>query len=373
MELINATKMQAGYTMGVQPDGLELLVVVVKGTFTIPAKPGEEPKPAEEQVPLVETDEFTGEPGVSPVLYEIDFAPRKPRCDVLLNGSAYAPGGKPAERVTVSLRVGAMTKTFDVVGNRTWKAGRLLFSPSAIEPFTKMPISYDRAFGGVDKANPDRPHYYLTNYVGIGYHVDKSPKAMDGKPMPNTEEKGKAISSPSGNYKPMAFGPLGRPWQQRVKFAGTYDKNWLDNVCPFLPADFKDEYYQAAPEDQWISYPSGGEEVELINLTPGGRTVFRLPKVWMPVEFFHRNGERKRLTGVVDTLVVEPDEGRFCISWRCSVPLRRNIREYRRVLAGHKPPSWYREEGLAPDRGVRKTRFRSLAELAAWNRKRASV
>ena len=43
MELINATGMQAGYTMGMQPDGRELLVVVVKGTFTIPKDPKQEP------------------------------------------------------------------------------------------------------------------------------------------------------------------------------------------------------------------------------------------------------------------------------------------------------------------------------------------
>ncbi len=66
---LNATKMQAGYTMGMQPDGRELLVVVVKGTFTIP-KNDEEPQLAQEQVPLVEADEFTGEPGFSAPLYE---------------------------------------------------------------------------------------------------------------------------------------------------------------------------------------------------------------------------------------------------------------------------------------------------------------
>ncbi len=33
MELINATRMQAGYTMGMEPSGRELLVVVIKGTF----------------------------------------------------------------------------------------------------------------------------------------------------------------------------------------------------------------------------------------------------------------------------------------------------------------------------------------------------
>ncbi len=64
MNLINATKMQAGYTMGIEPSGREQLVVVVKGTFNIPRK-GEEPKLAEEQIPLIAADEFTGEPGFS--------------------------------------------------------------------------------------------------------------------------------------------------------------------------------------------------------------------------------------------------------------------------------------------------------------------
>src|SRR5271166_6340069 len=121
MELINATGMQAGYTMGLQPDGRELLVVVVKGTFTIPKDPKQEPELAEEQVPLVAADVFTGEPGFSAPLYESDYPPHKPRCDVLLNGSAYAPDGKPATRVVVGLRIGTMAKSFEVVGKRVWR------------------------------------------------------------------------------------------------------------------------------------------------------------------------------------------------------------------------------------------------------------
>jgi hypothetical protein len=53
MELINATGMQAGYTLGMEPSGREHLVVVVKGTFTIP-EDGGEPELAEEQVPSVQ-------------------------------------------------------------------------------------------------------------------------------------------------------------------------------------------------------------------------------------------------------------------------------------------------------------------------------
>ena len=65
--------------------------------------------------------------------------------------------------------------------------------------------------------------------------------------------------------------------QPRYPYAGTYDQHWIDEVFPFLPADFDDRYYQAAPEDQWIDEPQGGEEVVLVNLTPEGRTSFRLP------------------------------------------------------------------------------------------------
>lgn len=110
MELLNATKMQAGYTMGMQPDGRELLVVVVKGTFAMP-KGTEHASLADVQVPLVEADVFSGQPGLSAPIYESDYAPIKPRCDVVLLGSAYAPGGRLAERVRVSLRVGEMEKS----------------------------------------------------------------------------------------------------------------------------------------------------------------------------------------------------------------------------------------------------------------------
>jgi hypothetical protein len=365
MELINATKMEAGYTMAVQPDGRELLVVVVKGTFTIP-EPGREPMLAEKQVPLVMTDVFTGEPGFSAPLYEIDYAPRKPRCDVLLNGSAYAPGGRPAERVRVSLRVGSLTKAFDVVGNRVWQPGLLSTSPSKPEPFAVMPISYNNAFGGVDKTDdqPPKESWYPLNHAGVGYHEGRSAKQLEGKRVSNTEEPGHPIANPKGKYRPMAFGPIGRAWQPRIALAGTYDKKWLDHKFPFLPDDFREAYYQAAPGDQQMDFPQGGEEVELVNLTPAGLLAFRLPAMNVPFEFYYKNGDRKKARGTVDTLVLEPDSGRFMLSWRRCLPLRRNLFEIRRVVAGSMPRRWYREEGLAR----RKRQFSSLAELVVWHR-----
>ena len=121
MELVNATRMTVGYNTGLEPSARELLVVVVKGTFQLPRAPDERLRLAGEQLPLVMADTFTGEPGFSAPRYEVDFAPRKRRCDVLLVGSAHAPDARPVVRVQVGLRVGAMTKTFSVVGDRHWR------------------------------------------------------------------------------------------------------------------------------------------------------------------------------------------------------------------------------------------------------------
>lgn len=367
MELVNATKMQAGYTLATQPDGRELLVVVVKGTFTIPP-PGGEPELAEQQIPLIESDVFIGEPGFSAPLYEVDFAPRKPRCDVLLNGSAYAPGGRPTERVTVGLRVGSCTKSFDVVGNRRWISG--VFRASSTDPglFTVMAISYNNAFGGVDRSRPDeRQHrYFLENHVGVGYHEYLDAESLDGRPLPNTEEVGRPVTRPNGNYKPMAYGVLGRGWKQRIRYAGTYDQDWIDNKFPFLPVDFDERYFQCAAEDQQIECPKGGEEVVLINLTPNGRTAFKLPALRETIHFFYKNGDEKRARGVVDTLLLEPDLGRFSLSLRVSIPLRRSLHEVGSIAVGRVLPQ--RGGKIQEEREVSKPHYKSLADMIVATR-----
>ncbi|MCG7917072.1 MAG: hypothetical protein B6D70_14145 [gamma proteobacterium symbiont of Stewartia floridana] len=360
MELLNATGMQAGYTMGTRPDGRELLVVAIKGTFTIPPI-RQQVTLADEQKVLVEADSFTGEPGFSAPLYEVDFAPVKPMCDVLLNGSAYAPGGKAVTRVEVTLRVASMFKSFAVTGNRTWEAGKLAISPGYPGLFESMPITYDTAFGGVDNFHEnERKHSaWMTNPVGCGYHKQLAQELVDGSPMPNTEELRRPISMPNGTYAPMAFGPLGRGWDPRRELAGTYDQEWIDNNFPFLPPDFKEAYYQAAPVDQQIPYLQGGERVFLENLTPEGQTTFDLPQIEMPVVFFYKNGEQLQQRAVIDTLVLEPDEGVFTLTWRVALPLKKSMFEISQVLAGRKPRGWWRARRLG------KTYYPSLADLVA--------
>lgn len=365
MELLNATKMQAGYTMGLKPDGRELLVVAVKGTFDLPQW-GEPPQLAKKQVSLVEADAFTGEPGLSAPVYETDYAPYKARCDVILNGSAYAPHGEQVERIDVGLQVGSFYKTFQIVGDRIWEVSFLSLRASAPRPFLAMPISYDRAFGGVDKFHADENKHsaYMLNPVGRGYHQILDREFIEYTPLPNTEELGQRVSKPKGPYRPMAFGPLGRGWEPRYRLAGTYDQPWLDHTFPFLPADFNEAYYQCAPVDQQIDYLRGGEEVRLIHLTPGGGLVnFRLPKLEVPVVFFLKKGGQQEVQAVADTLVLEPDAQRFTITWRAHLPLKKNMFEIVQVLVGKKSRGWWRARQLG------KTYYPSLAASIQAKRK----
>jgi hypothetical protein len=112
MELVNATGMQAAYTLGLDPEGRERLVVVVKGTFLIPHD-GDVVLPAEEPDPLTFADTFSGEPGASATVYECDLAPHKPSCDVILIGSAYAPKGKAATRLHPTLTSECLSRHSD--------------------------------------------------------------------------------------------------------------------------------------------------------------------------------------------------------------------------------------------------------------------
>jgi hypothetical protein len=351
MDLLNTTKMKAAYTLGMRPDGRELLVVVVKGTFSFPEKKGDPAPLASEQVDLVMADEPSGEPGQSATLYESDFCPVKPRCDVLLNGQAYAPGGQPAERVTVALQAGNLQKAFDVVGHRSWKKGVLGISATRPEPFLTMPITYDTAFGGSDNSHEKEKKHaaYADNPVGVGFHSNLAVEAIEDAPLPNTEEEGKPVHNPRGKYRPMAFGALGRGWPQRLQYGGTYDQNWVDNVFPFLPSDFDERYYQAAPEDQQLDQLNEGDEVILLNLTADGHAAFRLPKLEVPVTFFLTKGEEITTQAIADTLLIEPDEKRFCITWRVSLPLKKDIFEVAQVIVGRMPRSWYRARKLGKE------------------------
>lgn len=351
MELLNASKLMTAYTLGMGRDGRESLVVVAKGTFNLPLD-GRALTLADSQQPLLMADTFLGEPGLSAPLQEMDFAPVKPFCDVLVCGKAYAPGGRPVTQLTAGIRVGRVSKAFSVLGPRHWQLGLLGISPGSPQPFTEQSISYAQAYGGSHPMvnAPEMRDGYQDNPSGCGWY----PRGLDnayivGRPMPNTEEVGKPIDNPCGDFRPMALGPIARSWPQRARFAGTYDDAWKADCFPFLPADFDTRYFQAAPEDQQIDYLRGGEDVRLLNLTAQEHAGFRIPEMEVPVTFFLKKGGHETVSAVIDTLLIDTDARQVQLTWRISRPLRRNMFEIAQVLVGTMSTGWWRARELGKD------------------------
>nr|WP_172303832.1 DUF2169 domain-containing protein [Pseudenhygromyxa sp. WMMC2535] len=350
----NATPLLASCFVSVDPEGHERAVVVVKGTFGIPRAGGAPALVDEhERDPFVHADTFTGEPGRSAMVRECEFVPFKPRCDVLLLGAAHAPPGQTVEKIEVALRVGALTKHFEVVGDRYWTMGALGLRPSkSAKPFSRLELSYDVAYGGSDTKGA-----YGPNPVGRGYFDGTPRREQLGQPVPNSQESGCPITSPSGRYRPMSFGPVGRNFADRLELAGTYDDAWLEHVFPGLPEDFRHGYFQSAPLDQQMSYPEGGEPVQLLNLSAEPIPPFVLPTLDLPVCFVMADNTETTLAPVLDTIVIEPDRGRLQLLWRTSILLSQGPDGLREIAVGRMPTGWRRA------RASGKRYFRSLAEL----------
>ena len=336
MEIHNQTRTLSEFTMGMDKAGREHLSLVVKGTYAFPDDERDEPRPSPEPRPLVMADEFTGEPGHSATLWESDFAFRKPACDVVLQGAARAPGGRPAERVRVGLKVGRWSKVLDVVGAREWRVVGPAVMATRPLPFARQPFGYDTAFGGVDRLDPEveHPAAYMPNPVGTGWAQLRNQSRLSGLALPNTQAVGEEVTSPYGRYRPMALGPYGRGWPGRIEYGGTYDQHWQDHVFPFLPADFDDRYFQMAPPDQQIPYPQPGAEVVLVNLTPRGREAFRLPDCRLPITVFRRRETAFERTVLPDTLIFDTEARAFCLVWRIDTPIRRIITEFTHAWIG---------------------------------------
>lgn len=362
MNFVDQTGGSSGWTMGFDRDGRELIVVAIKATFTLPLE-GEPAQRSPLQLPLTTSDAFTGEPGASAPLYEVDFAHRKSACDVLLNGRAYAPEGRLADTVPVAMKVGSMLKAFHAVGHRTWQGGLFGLSPGTPEPFDAVTLSYDNAFGGVDTGDGDEPpRTYAANPVGRGYRPSK--RGLKQQAMPNTQEIERPIDDPAGHYRPMSFGAIGRNWQPRAAFAGTYDQQWIEQRAPFWPANFDDRYFQAAPQDQQIPHPTGGEEVVLRNLSPQAHIAFRLPAFCPKVLFVPHRGPILEMRAMTDTLLFEPDHHRFCMTARVAMAMRRSCFDLQTIVAGASMRDWLGERRFGS-----KPYYKNLAELVAARRR----
>jgi hypothetical protein len=209
-----------------------------------------------------------------------------------------------------------------------------------------MPLIWERSFGGSDGSASEtmRNGSEMRNLVGRGFHLNDASKSIVGKLLPNIERADHPMSNWSDKPEPIGFGPLGRGWQPRIRFAGTYDQRWMDERLPFLPQDFDNRYFQSAPQDQQLDELAEGAAFGCANMNDSGRFVARMPAFAVPVRFIF-DGRTEASVLKADTLTLEPGPGRLIVSGRVSVRLPRKIATLRgielgirkRVIPGWKP------------------------------------
>jgi hypothetical protein len=282
--------------------GEEVWLVAVKCTFDI--RPDGSTEISEEQPPVLRVPAWAGEPGDSSLRYESDLVLTKRTTDVIVIGQAYAPGGQPVTELDVGFKVGLVQKVLRVFGDRTWTAQ----GSSSPLPFVTMPIVYERAFGGVDRASdhPERD-WDWRNPVGTGFAVARDHVSDVG--LPNIELPRELVRSWRDRPRPAGFGPIASHWQPRIAFAGTYDENWMKERQPLPPVDFDDRFFQCAPQDQQApAFLRGGEPIVLYHLTPSGDLRSTLPRVDLRFEtWLYKRERRLHPPPSLHSVILEPD------------------------------------------------------------------
>jgi hypothetical protein len=257
-------------------------------------------------------------------MYEPEVAFIKPATDIVLIGHAHAPEMGVTE-MDVSLSVGPVKKAVRVIGDRYWLKSLGVISMTRPQPFERIPLIFERAFGGWDRShpNPDKHTFEPRNPVGTGFR-NKKGNFEEGIRLPNLEYPKHRIKGYKDKPPPAGFGFTSPHWQPRADFAGTYDEEWMKTRIPLLPKDFDTRFFNAAPQDQIApGFLRGDEPVLIVNASPNGRVSFNLPGVPPPrcrVEL--RGREDEHLQTQLDTVIINIDENLLFLLWRTNLVLK---------------------------------------------------
>jgi hypothetical protein len=290
-------------------------VVVVKGTFDFDGTV----LPTERQIPVFAIDQRFAGVG-SAIRFESDDAPRKTFLDVIANAVAYSPGGKAVEAFDAGLKIGSVVRSIRIFGPRSWRrrAG-VLINIEAHGSVTRVPVSYELAFGGRDPKNVDS--FFRSNPIGLGF--GESPPSA-GLTLPQIENPETLIRAISDRPEVAGFGAIEKWWQPRISLYGQNppEQTNVAGLPQAMPPDFDARAWNAASAS--LQFPASHldacREIGMVNLTAHGDTSFEIPPVQVIINI-HRGGEIVQQTPRFDTVILEPEFNHFVLIWRLAVPV----------------------------------------------------
>ncbi|QSQ11621.1 DUF2169 family type VI secretion system accessory protein [Myxococcus landrumensis] len=304
-------------------DGAPCIVVVIKQRFSV-VRVGHVRRESGARVRLVD-ELWEPDAEESSIRRPADGGLRKPTTDVVVSGSAMAIHREMVKELDVSVRVGPVSKRLKVFGTRVWYPGVIGLSLTPPQPFQEVPLRWEYAYGGMDTSNPQRLANEPRNPLGRGVAADSD--TLKHKPGPQIEDPSDLITSSRSRPVPAGVGAIGPQFEPRLRFAGTYDDRWQKERMPLPPLDFDARFLNvAAPGLICPSYLSGGELVEVEGMSAQGQFGFELPKLAFGVVAVLPRGEVEHRP-VMDTVLLEPNERAFELTWRSVVPVPKRAQE----------------------------------------------
>jgi hypothetical protein len=325
LQLDNQTPFMAEIAVLPDRQGIDTLYVMVKATVNLRPKLSLAPA----QTPPSLVDEYYEDPETSSLKQASELHLGKPGTDVLLIGCARAPRGEPVEGVMVSMTAAERHKQILVMGDRVWLNDG---TPSAAQPFTAIPLVWERAFGGVNREDPDRIRAEERNPVGVGFRGKRAAEQMVGQPVPNLEDPAAALNNWDEVPQPVCFAPISPSWLPRRAFAGTYDATWVKSRAPYLPTDFDPRFFQCAPAELCFDrHLQGGDAVQISGATEDGAIHFTIPSV-VPVIEVKLAGKPEEPQAKLETLAFYPDENCAAMTWRAALPCDRKALKVENIV-----------------------------------------
>jgi len=331
---------------GQTPEGEYILSVLVKRSYDI--IPGKQCTRADSDQKIFPGDVHYDDPMNSSVKFESDFVPFKIATDVVFNGKAYAPDGKPTGTMTASVIIGQVCKNIRVIGDRVCRyrsEGEPLFTDP--QPFTTMEICYERAYGGVDiYTDPKVSCAYARNHLGRGFVVGATQNVIENLALPNIEDPHDLLTPArlstdhfmhwERQPMPEGFGWVSKMWRPRALLAGvmpadrTVEQELRKIYASVVPPEQRQMYEQTQLPDMNFSFFNGAspglalpflfgdEEIQTINLAPEGELSFNLPGERPHIGLDIGMGMQEPPV-VLHTLMVRMEDRQIDLVWRGAV------------------------------------------------------
>lgn len=304
MEVISVGSLPVASLLWQPRPGAWMFTFFCKATYSL--RPGESPL-AEEQQPLNKADRYWHDIPTNSLMAPSDITPLRPRTDVVLVGSAFAPGGAPLRSLVARLVVADIDKRIEVYCDRLQNRSGAIQEGA---PFSQMSLAYERAAGGPDSANP----------------VGMRPDAWDtngNRRLPNVQAPGSQRQGTMNRAEVEGFGPIAPTWPSRRFRLGQHAASWSEASLLQQPLpDFDRSYFNTAPSDQQTQRLEDNARITLENLHPEhAQLVTSLPGIH-PHAFIRRPDRIPESAQIgIDLLWIHTDKAVCTLTWRGQVPL----------------------------------------------------